>query len=557
MPPVSGTITRQGAGEAARRPRGAAARAPGPSSRLAPEYLAIAACTALALGLRLLLLSRPGFLTGVSEYDDGPYFGSAVALLHGVLPYRDFIFVQPPGITLIMLPVAALSKVTGTAAAMTAGRLLTTLVSCAAVVMAGLLVRHRGLLAVLVTSGLVAVYPDGVFTARTVLVEPWLVAFCLAGALAVLDGDHLTASRRRLLAGGLAFGFAGAIEVWAIFPVAVLAAVALPGIRRAATFAAGAAAGFCLPVLPFAALAPRRIYQSLYVAQVAPRAGDDRVPVGARLSHMLGVANLPLGAHPRLLLVTAACLLVAAIAAVVLAGWRLAGGPPPALDRFALLTTALVGLIFLWPDQFHYHFTTFLAPFLALAIALPAARLLDAAGRGVRRWPGRPAPARPLRLGVPAVLLAGLAITVFALNQAAFEARQAMPWAAVPARVDQIIPPGACVATDQVSMLLLANRFSPVQPGCPHMLDGLGSDLAFSGGLKPGTGAAGVPAVQALWREQFSRARFVWLSFNAYRRVAWTPQLRAYLAAHFTPVLRHGWHDTLYARRGGARPAGR
>ncbi len=547
---MSGTITRRGAGEAARRPRWVAPPVPGPYSWLAPEYLAIAACTALALGLRLLLLSRPGFLAGISEYDDGPYFGSAVAVLHGVLPYRDFVFVQPPGITLLMLPAAALSKMAGTAAAMTAGRLLTTLVSCAAVVLAGLLARHRGPLAVLVSSGLVAVYPDGVFTARTVLVEPWLVAFCLAGALAVLDGDHLTASRRRLLAGGVAFGFAGAIEVWAIFPVAVLAILLLPEIRRAATFAAGVAAGFCVPVIPFAALAPRRFYQSLYVAQVAPRARDARVPPGARLSHILGLANVPLGAQPRLLLETAACLLVAAVATLVLAGWWLTRRPPPALDRFALLTAALVGLIFLWPDQFHYHFTVFLAPFLALSIALPAARLADAAGRGGWRRPGHPGPGRPLRLGAPAVVLAGLAITVFAVDQVGFEAHQAMPWGAVPARVDQIIPPGACVATDQVSMLLLANRFSPGQPGCPHMLDGLGSDLAFSGGLKPGTGAAEVPAVQALWREEFSRAQFVWLSCNADRRVAWTPQLRAYLAAHFTPVLRHGWHDTLYARRG-------
>ena len=53
------------------------------------------------------------------------------------------------------------------------------------------------------------------------LVEPWLVLFCLLGALALFDGNRLTSSRKRLLWGGIAFGFAGCIEVWAIFPVIV------------------------------------------------------------------------------------------------------------------------------------------------------------------------------------------------------------------------------------------------------------------------------------------------------------------------------------------------
>ena len=42
----------------------------------------------------------------------------------------------------------------------------------------------------LVTCGTLAVYPDGLLAARTVLLEPWLVLFCLLGALAVFDGDR-------------------------------------------------------------------------------------------------------------------------------------------------------------------------------------------------------------------------------------------------------------------------------------------------------------------------------------------------------------------------------
>ena len=55
-------------------------------------------------------------LLGVTEYDDGVYLGAALRLVHGVLPYRDFVLVQPPGLILVMTPVAALAKWTGTPA---------------------------------------------------------------------------------------------------------------------------------------------------------------------------------------------------------------------------------------------------------------------------------------------------------------------------------------------------------------------------------------------------------------------------------------------------------
>ncbi|HUY46265.1 MAG TPA: glycosyltransferase family 87 protein [Streptosporangiaceae bacterium] len=545
---MSGAIARPTASEqpGGRQSDAGAVPPAGRPGWLTPVNAAIAICTVLGLGLRLLLLSRPGYLTGVTEYDDGPYFGSAVDLVHGLLPYRGFILVQPPGITLLMLPAALLSKVTGTATAMAAGRLLTTLASTAGIFLVGLLIRHRGTLAVIVACGIVAVYPDGVLTARTVLVEPWLVLFCLIGALALFDADRLTGSGKRLFWGGVAFGFAGAVEVWAIFPVVVLAVMLLPQVRRLGVFAGGVAAGFLVPVLPFAAAAPKRFYQSLYVAQVAPRAGSTRVPLGARLSNMLGIVNIHLPAHPLLVIDLATLVLVAVVAAAIAAAWRISHRPPPALDWFALVACVVVVVMFLWPDQFHYHFTAFLVPFFGLSLALPAARLLEVAGKGTAWLPA----AEAQRLWKPATAVAALAIAVLVMDQGSFESHLRLPLGPVAPVVDRIIPRGACVATDQVSYLLMANRFFSDVPGCPRMLDGLGSDLAFSNGLKPGTGAGNVPAVEALWRSEFDHAQYVWLSYNAYRRVAWTPQLRAYFAANFVRVYKHAWHDTVYARKG-------
>ncbi len=89
-----------------------------------PAGAVIVVTTLAALGLRLAPLAGPG-LFGVTEYDDGAYFGSALRLLQGIVPYRDFVLVQPPGITLLLVPAALLAKAAGAAGGMAAARLLT------------------------------------------------------------------------------------------------------------------------------------------------------------------------------------------------------------------------------------------------------------------------------------------------------------------------------------------------------------------------------------------------------------------------------------------------
>ena len=341
--------------------------------------------TLVALGLRVYYqYTRPGFLLGVTEYDDGPYFGSAVRLVHGSLPYKDFILVQPPGITLLMSPVGLLTYWTGTAWGLAIGRILTVLAGTAGVALAGLLVRHRGPLAALLTCGFMAVYSDGVAAAHTVLVEPWLVLFCLAGAVAVFDGDRITASTRRLLGGGVLLGFAGAVEAWAIVPVLVLAALCLPQLKRTGIFIGGVAAGFVIPVLLPAIAGPSvQLYRSLGHrpggVPGARRAGGSAVPPAEhdRPAVRAGLAE----EHP-------------AAGRARARGVR--GRHPGRRHRGHPAAPAHPGLVrdrdrpcrswsmFLWPPQFHYHFAEFLARFMALTIALPVSRLLR------RRPAGRP-----------------------------------------------------------------------------------------------------------------------------------------------------------------------
>ncbi len=542
---MSGTMTQAGTGSAPEGTRGQRGR----GRSITPVHVVIIAATLVALGLRLYYqYTRPGFLLGVTEYDDGPYFGSAVLLVHGVLPYRDFVLVQPPGITLLMSPTALLSYVTGTGWALAVARVLTVLASTAVVFLAGWLVRHRGLLAVLVSCGITAVYPNDIAAAHTVLVESWLALFCLLGAVAVFDGDRLTDSRKRLVWAGISFGFAGAIETWAIVPVLVLAALFLPRLRQGVTFVLGVAAGFLVPVVPFAALGPSQFYRSLITAQIGSRAHALRVGLHVRLVNMFGLPATGAWSSSVVLAVVALTALV--VLAGFLVGPALARGWPAKLHWFAGCTTVLVMLLFMWPPQFHYHFSAFLGPFLAITVGLSLASLVDAAIH-------HPAPGSRRRGTANARLadgaIAGVAAVVLVLMavvQGRAERRVPPVIGPIPASVDRIIPSGACVLTDQVTITLLANRFVSDVPGCAHLIDGLGTDLAYSNGLNPATGAGRVPAVATLWSNAFDHAQYVILSWANDRRVPWTPALHSYLADHFTQVLRYQGRITVYARKG-------
>ena len=537
-----------------------------PPSWGTPEVrAAIIGTGVVGLVLRLWILVLPGLMS-VTQYDDGPYFGSAVRLVHGALPYRDYAFVQPPGITELMSPAALESYLGGTAWALVIGRILTVCAGAAAVVLAGFLVRHRGALAVLLTGGIMAIYPAGAASARTVLLEPWLVLFCLAGAVAVFDGDRITASTRRLAWGGAAFGFAGAIKVWAIVPVLVIAVLCLPQVKRAAVFAGGVAAGFLIPVLPFAIAAPGRFYDNVVVAQLA-RIGN-RTAAWKRFNSMLGFPNKLLGPGT---VITLAIVVVVLVIVAQVAASRATRRPPAPLDWFGLVSAVLIVAMFLWPPYYAAHYAAFLGPFLALSLALPVARL--AAGIAERRQPaamgtvgaaptaagaaGQAAPEAPAtpsaRQATPWLARAGLiVIAVAVLAAAVAQAPPATRWTGrfdVPTVTLRVIPKGACVITDSAVYLLIANRFTSDVPGCPKMVDSLGVDLALGGGRRPGTGAGAVPAVAAAWQQAFGAAGWVLLTPKAGLRIPWTPTLLAYFHSHFR-LVRHMNTYNLYARDG-------
>jgi Glycosyltransferase family 87 len=507
------------------------------SFRLTPVTVVITLATLFALALRAYELSRPGHLLGVGDYDDGADFGSAIFLVHGVLPYRDFVTVQPPGITLLMTPAASLSRLTGTAWAIAAGRILTALASTGAVILGGLIVRHRGIFAVVATCGLIAIYPGSVQAAHTVLLEPWLVLFCLAGVALAFDGDVL-ASSGRLTWSGAAFGFAGAIKLWAIIPAAVILVILLARRQRVVRYLVGVAVGFLIPVLPFVVAAPGRFYDDVVKAQIVRTSA--RTGLSYRLQQLTGLT----GWHPPYAVVAMMVLVMAAAVGGALIGASLATRQwPPVLEWFAAAVTAVVAVVFLVPDDFYYHYPAFFGPFFAMAFALPAARLIDSANhaeKGLDSSPGsrphRPWPPPPDRLRPAAAGLAALAIVTLPIAVPQAENSQQPTYSTAIAAVTRVIPRGACVVSDQASLLMSANRLVSSAPGCLPIVDGFGTNYALGGRSAQVAGAT--PAVAEVWKRAFEAAQYVLLTqFNA-RRIAWTPELRAYLRGNFVYV--HG-----------------
>jgi hypothetical protein len=493
-------------------------------------------------------------LSGVPEYDDGEYLGSAIRLIGGALPYRDFSFVMPPGITLLLAPLGVLAKLTSTATAMAAARIVVVCVSAAGIALVGLLVRHRGVLATTVACGTLAVFPDAVKTSSTLFLEPFLVLFCLLSALAVFDGDRVTEGNRRLVWGGVAVGFATAIKVWAAFPaVVLLVLVALGrGPRRGLRYLSGALVGLLVPILPFVALAPRAFWNNVVVSQLH-QTDVGRVRVWIRLVHMLGITYLTVTRGQVLLL---AVLLVAVIVVCAGAAWALLRTAPPALDWFAFGSATIIALSFMLPDEFFPHYSAFLAPFLGLALALACSRLvlaLAARAAGRSAWGGAGRALAPVLVAVAACAF----VVMMAVQAHDFDSVSAVTPAA---SIDRQIPAGSCVVTDNASLTIVASRFVSTVPDCTKMVDATGTDMALGNGRNALTGAGRYQAVQTAWLDAFRHAQYVVLSCgppragrchtSVNRRIPWTPAILAYFESHFRWLGRHSGY--MYVR---GRPA--
>ncbi|MGA9775722.1 MAG: hypothetical protein WBU92_07350 [Candidatus Dormiibacterota bacterium] len=504
---------------------------PMPADARAPVWLGrhprrnlIWAVALLGLAIRLATLVATRHLAGSWEYDDAVYFGTAVRLVHGVIPYRDFVLVQPPGVPLVLAPVALLAYPLGTHHALELARAVVPVVSFANVLLLGRLLRHRSLLVVGTACLFLALYPDAILASSALLLEPFLNCFCLVACVLLFEGDRLTSRVDLAVWAGLAFGVGGTMKTWAVIPMAAILLLLLGRGRlaQAAGLLIGGAAGFLLPCLPFLLLAPRQFVHQVALDQLG-RTGQAGLSIVIRLEFMTSVwpgLGVPTGHLYKLLAVGAAVVVVVVVGAAFL----LRPSPPPggrrswsisALEAFALLAVLLVGLALCWPADFFYHYPAFLAPFLGLLLALAVGRLAA--------W--------HLKAVTAAVALVALAGLLHALAIPVLLQRAADPSAAIA----RVIPAGACVVTDEAEYTINADRFLSRVPGCPQMVDALGTTMASSGSQDPSSPEA--QSAAPLWLRDFQRAQYLLLTPLSFDRIPWNRALESYVERNFHPVL--------------------
>ncbi|WP_156043642.1 glycosyltransferase 87 family protein [Cellulomonas sp. URHE0023] len=333
-------------------------------------WLITAGSAALAFLVRWLVCGGAPGVRGYHGYDDGVYFASAVALAHGHLPYRDYLFLHPPGVTLALAPFGALTHVISDSDALVAARVAFMVIGAASAALVTRIALRWGVAAAVVGGLLYAVAAPAVYAERLTLLEPLGTVTLLGGVLLLLRAADVGARTWWTWVGGAVLGMGVVVKIWDVLPVLVVLVWQLvvrgwrPALR--ATVAAGAAV--TITVLPFAVAGGSRMFRYVVLDQLGrPR---DGVPTTPRLVSMTGVSvtNLTLDESHRHLLMIAVCaiVLVAAVLACVARRGRL----------WVVMLAAQTTVLLLSPSYLP-HYAAYTAPALVLVVAAGVASLRD------------------------------------------------------------------------------------------------------------------------------------------------------------------------------------
>jgi hypothetical protein len=426
-------------------------------SRLAipTPWIAGACIFAVAVAARLIPLLRGGGLTGLNHYDDGVNFGGALGLVHGQLPYRDFLWLHPPGIQLALAPFAALSFLVGEPAAFVIARLAWIVMGSVTAVLIARFLWPAGWLGAVFGGLLYAVFWPALVSTQTVRLEG-LTSFLLLVALLLLTPGQRrpTITTSAVLVAGALLGIGTTVKIWGLVAVLVLAGWlwTRDGFRRAAQLVGGAALACVVICLPFFLAAPSAMWRMVVLDQLDRKRDDD---IGHRLAHLTSVSPISAGWSPALGLVLAALLMAAVLA------WTLPRARPA-----VLLLIAFLALLMATPTWF-FHYGGLSAPVIALV-----------AGAGVQQLINLPA-IRGRRALRRALSIAALASLVLPLAFAA-TLSEGEPFPATKFRAALQGSTG-CVTSDHPTSLILTDRVGTnLRRSCPLVIDlgGYSHDLA-------------------------------------------------------------------------------
>lgn len=390
-----------------------------------PLLAMLAAIWLVAVAVRLAIMVRGGGLSGLGAYDDGVYYAAADALVHGRLPYRDFLLIQPPLIAVVTSPFALLGSLTSDPVGFEVARLAFIAIGGANAAICGAVLRRFGWPAVVVGGFGYAVFHPAVYSERSVLLEP---LGTLGILVAILLLQAAGAHRQLPLMAGVAAGLATGAKIWYIVPALLLVLLAP---HRWWRYLIGLGIGGCAIYLPFLFAAPQRMVQQVILDQLG-RGGASGTPgVLHRLVDILG-ARTTFGQPASTLAIALGVVAVTAVGTALLTGGA---------RVFGLLAVATTAVLLVSPSWFA-HYTAFTAPPLALCVGAATGRIAIML------------PARPARFVLVAVVLLGIVVGNEANDRAPYGQR--IP-AGLP-RAAQVVR--GCITADDPGSLIAMNVLS-------------------------------------------------------------------------------------------------
>lgn len=459
-----------------------APRTPRPAALPSPAtgWLVAAGVAALAFLVRWHLVGGTVGLRGHHGYDDGVYFSSAVAFVHGLLPYRDFLLLHPPGSMLALTPFAALTAWIDDSDALVAARVGFLLVGAANAVLVTRVARRWGTAAMVVGGVLYAVSYAAAWAERVTLLEP-LGSLCLLGGVVLLlrgldAGRHAAtpAGAGWLWAGGAVLGLGATVKIWGVVPLAVVAAWVLvtAGWRIAARVVAGAVAAVAVTVAPFALAAGTDMFRMVVIDQLG-RPRQSATGLEQRLAWIAGTGDAEWVRTP-----TAQLALVWAVLGVVVVGAVVAWVGRRGRLWVALLVVQTVVLVA--SPSAYQQYAAFVAPALVLVLAA-AVSLVPV------RW----------REAVAAVLCLG-----FTLGAGVTSTQRVTPFPAAELRA--ALPATGCVRADSPVLLALTDVLSrDLRAGCELPVDLSG--YSYDVGARDAVGSAVPRDLNAAWQREALR----------------------------------------------------
>jgi len=490
----------------------------------------------------IVAASIPLFLANGSfdayGFNGAVYLSSSIHLVHGVIPYRDYTLIQPPGITLLLSPLGLLSFVTGTHGTWWLARVVMIAVSSLNCVLVAVLLRRFGRASALIGGLFLATLSVGGLLTTQVKLEPFLMAFILLSAIAVFSELEIATGNRALLGGAL-MGFAGLIKLWAVIPALLMVLLVLWKRRASLTrVILGMAGGFFLPGIGFFLAAPHAFLHDVFVTQLerSPSPGQS-AGVANRLATLSHDAFRPFA--PTLGIAAVLGVVVTIALAALLIGHR---HELSALELFAAGSLVLtIAMLMITPESFTYYAyvpAVFFALVIGAALGPALTRLRD---RAVEHQLSSATSATLVGLGAATLLVA-----LFVAAQVS-TTRSALATLHPPgpeAMVTSLVPAGSCAVSNDAYTLLLANRLSTARSGCPTVVDAEGVWLSLAPSKPPG-GSSTPPTVTAAWKRTFAAADFVVINHLGEAYVPWTPSLHLWFDHRFT-VVGTAQHLTVY-----------